>query len=313
MGRCAVIQSVVARQVVTGMRCGRGVVALVALVCLLQGCVAYDFLYGKSKRGESRQSDQELLRSAEGQLQRGRYEDARKDLQRLMNQYPDSELVTSARLGTAKALYLDKKYDEARTEYQRFLELHPQHERVDEAHYYLGMAYVRAADSSDRDQTDTKKGLEQFELLVRQMPDSQYVPDAQQRIVTARRKLAEKELYVGQFYFDRGNYAAAVGRFKRLLADYDAAGLEDQALYFLGESLWRLEQKDEARAAFQRLVQEDSQSEWAPAAAHRLGITLVRTGTPKPQGPGTFERMSQALRETWDELGDTLKSYQIFH
>ena len=285
---------------------------VLGLVCLLQGCAAYEYLYGKPPRRDTQQSDQELMRSAEGQLQRGRYEDARKDLQRLMNQYPDSDLVTSARLGTARALYQEKKYDEARAEYQRFLELHPQHERADEAHYYLGMAYVRAADAPDRDQTYTKKGLEEFTLLVRQMPDSQFVPDARQRIVTARRKLAEKDLYVGRFYFDRGNYAAAVGRFKSLLANYDAAGFDDQALYFLGESLWRLEQRDEARAAFQRLVQEHSQSEYAPAAAKRLEIALVRTGPPLPKGPGTFERMRQALGETWDELSETVRSYRIF-
>jgi len=291
---------------------GWAALALLGLVCFLQGCAAYDFLYGKPPSRATQQSDQELMRSAEGQLQKGRYEDARKDLQRLMNQYPDSDLVTTARLGTARALYLEKKYDEARAEYQRFLELHPQNERADEAHYYLGLSYVRAADTPDRDQTYTKKGLEEFNLLVRQMPDSQYVPEAQQRIAAARRKLAEKDLYVGRFYFDRGNYAAAVGRFKSLLADYNAAGLDDQALYFLGESLWRLEQKDQARVALQRLVQEHSQSEWARAAADRLEITLVRTGPPMPKGPGVLERMGQGLKETWDELSDTVRSYQIF-
>jgi outer membrane protein assembly factor BamD len=282
------------------------------LACLLSGCAAYEFLYGKPARRETRQSDQDLVRSAETQMQRGRYEDARKDLQRLMNQYPDSELVATARLGTAKALYLDKKYDEARAEYQRFLELHPQHDRTDEAHYYLGLSYVRAADSPDRDQSGTKKGLVEFELLVRQMPDSQYVPDARQRIVTARRKLAEKELYVGRFYFERGNYAAAASRFKSVLTEYNGAGYADEALYFLGESLWRLEQKTEATAAFVQLVQEDSQSQWAPAAAGRLGMPLVRTGQPKPKGPSLMSRMGQALRETWDELNDTVRSYRLF-
>jgi outer membrane protein assembly factor BamD len=173
------------------------------MVCLLQGCAAYDYLYGKPPRRETQQSDQELMRSAEGQLQRGRYEDARKDLQRLMNQYPDSDLVTSARLGTARALYPEKKYDEARAEYQRFLELHPQHERADEAHYYLGMAYVRAADAPDRDQTYTKKGLEEFTLLVRQMR-TRTVPDARQRIAVARRCLPRKICTSGGS-IDRGN------------------------------------------------------------------------------------------------------------
>ena len=69
-------------------------------VCLLPGCAAYEYLYGKSSSREAQRSDQDLLRSAEIQLQRRRYEEARKDLQRLMNQHPDSDLISTARLTT---------------------------------------------------------------------------------------------------------------------------------------------------------------------------------------------------------------------
>lgn len=286
---------------------------MVVLGCclLLQGCAIYDFLYGSAPRRGGQRSDQELLRSAEVAIQKRRYEEARADLQRLMNQYPESELVTIARLENAKALYLEKKFEEARAEYQRFLELHPQHERSDEAHYYLAMAYFRQADSPDRDQTFTRNALEGFELVLTQMPDSQYAPDARERKTQCRQKLAEKELYVGMFYFDRGNYTAAAARFGKLLADYGGAGFDDRALYHLGESLWRLEQKDEARATFQRLVQEHSQSEWAVPAATRLGMTLVRTGPPRPKGPGPIDRMWQGLKDSWEEFADTVKDYRL--
>ncbi len=294
------------------IRLRRGWLLLAGLCLLLQGCGIYEYLYGSPPRRESQRSDQELLRSAEVALQRRQYEDARKDVQRLMNQYPESELLAMARLTAAKALYLEKKYEEARAEYQRFLELHPQHERADEAHYYLAMSYFRQADTPDRDQSFTRKALEEFELLLSQMPDSQYAPDARERRAQCRRKLAEKELYVGVFYFNRGNYAAAVGRFTSLLRQYDGAGFDDQALYYLGESLWQLEQKDAARAAFQRLVDEHSQSEWAPRAAARLGVVLVRIGPPRPRGPGPVDRLWQGLQDTWDELVDTVKDYSFF-
>jgi outer membrane protein assembly factor BamD len=289
----------------------RGWIVFMGLSLLLQGCAVYDYLYGRPTRRESQRSDQELLRSAEAQLQQRRYEDARRDLQRLMNQYPESDLLAVARLASAKALYLEKKYDEARAEYQRFLDLYPQNERVDEAHYYLGMGYFRQADAPDRDQTFTRKALEEFDLLLGQMPDSQYAPDARERRAQARRKLAEKELYVGTFYFSRGHYAAAVGRLNGLLTQYGGAGFDDQALYFLGESLWQLEQKEAARDVFQRVVQDHSQSEWAAPAAARLGTTLVRTGPPKPKGPGAMERVWQGMTETWDELADTVKDYKF--
>ncbi len=290
-----------------------GVLALGVLL-LLQGCAVYDYLYGTPvRRSETTQrSDQDLLRSAEREMDRRRYDVARKDLQRLMNQYPDSDLLASARLASAKALYLQRKYDEARAEYQRFLDLHPQHERADEAHYYLGMSFYRAADTPDRDQTFTKKALEEFQLVVTQMPDSQYMRDAREHVALCRRKLAEKELYVGTFYFSRGNYSAAVARFNALLQQYDNSGFDDQALYYLGESLWRLEQRDQARIAFERLVQDYSKSEWARPAAHRLGVTLVRTGPPRPPGPGLLTRMWTAVEQTWDETLATIKTYSVF-
>ena len=294
-------------------RLRRAWLLLLGVCLLLQGCAIYDYLYGSAPRREGQRSDQELLRSAEASMERRNYEDARKDLQRLMNQYPDSDLATSARLASARALYLGKKYDEARAEYQRFLDLHPQHERADEAHYYLAMSFFSQTDSPDRDQSFTRKALDEFDILINQMPDSQFTPNARERKVQCRRKLAEKELYVGTFYFDRGQYAAAVGRVTSLLAQYPGAGFDDVALYYLGEALWKLEQKDAARAALQRVVQEHSQSEWAAPAAARLGVTLVRTGPPRPKGPGTIDRMWVGLQQGWGELWDTMKDYKVFH
>jgi outer membrane protein assembly factor BamD len=283
------------------------------MVFLLQGCAIYDYMYGSpTRRGDTTQrSDQDLLRSAETQIERQQYEDARKNLQRLMNQYPDSDLLAAARLASAKALYMQRKYDEARAEYQRFLDLHPQHDRADEAHYYLGMSFYRAADTPDRDQSFTKKALEEFQLVVTQMPDSQYVRDAREHVGRCRHKLGEKELYVGTFYFSRGHYTAAVSRFNVILSQYDNSGFDDQALYYLGESLWQLEQRDQARTAFERLVQDYSQSEFAGPAARRLGVTLIRTGAPKPPGPGLFSRMWAGMQDTWDEVLDSVKSYTV--
>jgi outer membrane protein assembly factor BamD len=279
---------------------------------LVQGCGIYEYIYGGPTRREAARSDQDLLRSAEAQLERRKYDDARKDLQQLINQYPESELLSAARLASAKSLYLARKYEEARTEYQRFLELHPQHDRTDEAHYYLGMTYFRQSDTADRDQSTTRKALDEFDILVKQMPDSQYVADARERIGVARRKLAEKEAYIGAFYFHRGEYAAASARFGVVLSEYPGAGFDDQALYYLGESLWQLEQKASARTAFQRLVDEHSQSPWAAPAARRLDITLVRTGPPLPPGPGLISRMWSGMKESWTELLDTVRDYQIF-
>lgn len=247
-------------------RWGAGLALLLCLAGVLGACAA------RRPAREAQRSDQELRQSAEAHLQRKRFEEARKDLQRLIAQYPESELVAEARLTTARAYFLEGRYDEARAELQRFLELFPQHDRVDEAHYYLGLAYFKELDATDRDDTPAKKALAEFELVAREFADSPYAKDAADKARICREKLAEKEVYVGTFYFRRERYGAAIGRFATALKSYPGTAVEDQALFYLGESLWRLEQREAAREAWGQLVAERPDSTLAAAAARRLGL-----------------------------------------
>ena len=65
--------------------------------------------------------------------------------------------------------------------------------------------------------------------------------------------------------------------------------------------------------AFQRLVPGALAVRVGARRGQALGDRPGADGSPKPKGPGTLERMWQALEETWDELGETVRSYRIFH
>jgi len=253
---------------------------------------------GKPQR-EQAQNEQELYRTAETDFQKQKFEDARQTLQRLINQFPDSELVAEARLRSARSLFNQDRYEESRAEYQRFLELFPEHDRIDEARYFMGLSYFRQMERVDRDQSFARQALAQFEILTKTMPDSAYAEDAGARAAVCRRRLAEKELYVGAFYFDRAEYAAAINRFNTVLAEYPGIGLDDEALYYTAEGLWRLEQREAAAQAFRRLVQEFPESSYAPAAAGRLGVRLTKPVRPKvtDQRPWT-----ERVRSWWTEI-----------
>jgi outer membrane protein assembly factor BamD len=244
-------------------------------------------------------SDQELLQTAETELKGKKYEDARQSLQRLINQYPDSELVAEARLRSAKALFDQDRYEEARAEYQRFLELFPEHERIDEARYYIGLAYFRQIERVDRDQSSAQQALSQFQILLKTMPDSTYAEDAAAKAAICRRRLGEKELYVGTFYFTRGQYAAAVNRYTTVLKEYAGIGLDDEALYYRGEALWRLEQREASAQAFQRIVKEFPESAFAPQAASRLGVALVKPVRPKVEDTRPW---GERVKSWWGEV-----------
>jgi len=260
-----------------------------------------------SKRAESRAgSDQELLSLAESAMSKKRYEEARKSLQRLINQYPESELVPIARLNLGRSYFNEKRYDEARVEFQRFIELFPQHERLDEAHYYMGLSFYRQMEKADRDQTLSKKALAAFQTVATEFKESQFAGDARAKYIECRRRLAEKELYVGTFYFTRGSFGAAIRRFETILKDYPGSGYDDQALYYVGESLWQLEQRAAARAAFERLISQFPDSEAAALAAQRIGVRLVQNPRNQKPSRGFFGAALAAMSDTFSELKDAI-------
>jgi outer membrane protein assembly factor BamD len=248
---------------------------------------------------EAARSDQELYQTAEEDLQKKKFDDARQSLQKLINQFPESELVAEARLKSARALYNQDRFEEARAEYQRFLELFPEHERVDEARYFTGMAYFRQMERVDRDQSFARQALTQFQTIGKTMPDSQYAEDALGKVAICRRRLADKEMYVGEFYFKRAQYSAAVNRFNTVLVEYPGIGLDDEALYLKAEALWQLEQREAAAEAFGRIVRDFPESSRAPAAAGRLGVALVKPVRPKVEDT---RPLSERVRSWWNEL-----------
>jgi outer membrane protein assembly factor BamD len=275
---------------------------------IISGCASLDFLASKPVEPLSN-SDRELMSQAEAAITVKNYDEGRKHLQRLINHFPESELVPVARLNVGRSYFDEKRYDEARVEYQRLLELFPQHELLDEAQYYMGLSYFYQMEKTDRDQTMTKKAIREFQALVSEFRNSQFVPDAQARLTECHRRIVQRELYVGKFYFNREAYGAAIPRLESVLKEYPRSEYNDQVLFYLGESLWELEQKEQAKAVYQRLIAEFPDSDMAPPAAQRIGLILARTPREHKPSPGflgiTFTTMADALAELTNAILDS--------
>lgn len=215
--------------------------------------------------------------AGEQAIEQGEPEEAQKKALQDLYRRLGGRLAARPWLDLARSAFDGEEYTKAREEYLRFLDFFPRHPLAHEAHYYLGLSYFKEMRDVDRDQTYTQKALEHFEAVL-EKPDSPHAAEARGKAAHCRRRLAEKELYVGTFYLKRGRYAAALGRFETLLNDYDGVGLDDQALFYKGEALRRLKRDEEAQAAFRRLLHKHRGSSFAREAAGRLGV-------PPPKDP----------------------------
>jgi outer membrane protein assembly factor BamD len=191
------------------------------------------------------------------------YFEAAKKFEQLKSSFPDSPPYTVwAELKVGDCHFFRKEYVEAIAAYEEFKKIHPTHEEIPYVQYQIGMAYFNETLSRDRDQTFTKKALSNFEYLVANYPPSLFTKKASEKIEICRKRLADHEFYVGNYYYKDGNYKAASLRFQNLLQNFPNMHQEDKTLFLLGKSYVELEQEEKAREAFAKIITEYPKSSY---------------------------------------------------
>ena len=97
---------------------------------------------------------------------------------------------------------------------------------------------------SERDQKAAKESFEAFRELATRFPESKYTPDAEKRMLYIVNALAQYEVHVARYYYERGAYVAAVNRAQSALTDYKEVPAQEDALYILMQSYERLNMQD---------------------------------------------------------------------
>ena len=219
----------------------RWTIFLPVILFLLFGCA------GKRKDVKTISGDPEVLYKQGLVLFNKRdYPEALKKFEELKSSFPDSPPYTVwAELKIGDSHFLKKDYVEAIAAYEEFKKIHPTHEEITYVQYQIGMAYFNQMLTLDRDQTSTKKALSNFEYLIANYPPSLFTEKAKEKIGVCKRRLADHEFYIGDFYYHKGKFQAAVSRFEGLLKKFPKNPEEDKILYLLGKSYLELNQLGE--------------------------------------------------------------------
>ncbi len=202
------------------------VLLIICGLFLLSGCSLWHSLFGS----EDEPTPAEIMSEAMEDFNEGRFEKAVETFQKIKDRYPYSTFAITAELKMADALYERGQYDEARDEYAEFEKMHPRNKNVPYVLYQQGMCYFNKSSSIDRDQSNTLKAREEFERLIKRFRKSDYTEQARRKVRECYVKLAEHELYVGDFYFKKGKYKTAMDRYLYLIAHYPDVGQYYQAL-----------------------------------------------------------------------------------
>jgi outer membrane protein assembly factor BamD len=162
-------------------------------------------------------------------------------------QHPYSIWATKAQLMGAYSFYARGDYDDAILALDRFIQLHPGNRDISYAYYLKGLSYYEQITDVGRDQRVTELALGSLSDVTRRFPASKYARDAQLKIDLTQDHLAGKEMEVGRFYLNRGQYLAAINRFRNVIDTYQSTTHTPEALHRISEAYTAVGIEPEAR------------------------------------------------------------------
>jgi outer membrane protein assembly factor BamD len=108
----------------------------------------------------------------------------------------------------------------------------------------------------------TDLALATLKEIIARFPDSRYARDAKVKIDLTIDHLAGKEMEIGRYYLKRGNYLAAVNRFKVVVDKFQTTTHVPEALHRLSEAYTAMGLTDEARRVAAVLGHNFPGNEW---------------------------------------------------
>lgn len=246
----------------------KGPVIILATVMMLSGCAWWTDLW---TREMPKNTPDALYKAGYDYYQDGRYKKAAESFQRLKDLHPLHPLAILAEMGIADSHYSDGSYSEAELAYNDFMNLHPTNENIPYVIYQIGMCHYSQMLSIDRDQTETHRAKREFERLMSRFPGSKFAFMGDKRLKECKQKLAEHEFYVGEFYFNRKHYKAALKRFETITREYPNLGLDYKAQYYLVETarLMTIEEVKKQKEEAEIKAKEKAKADKARAKAEK--------------------------------------------
>lgn len=191
----------------------------------------FGLFLGCSSKEKNANTPEGLFQIAKEYDDAERYEIALQKYADVKNKFPYSSLATASELAIADVHYKRESFAEAQIAYQNFRDLHPKHPKIDMVIFKTGMSfYQQLPDTVDRDLILANDAIYHFSEVIKNYPKSEFVAEAKEKRDKCYVMLAEKELYVADFYLMHEDFAASLNRYENLLAKYPALGLDPKAL-----------------------------------------------------------------------------------
>ncbi len=176
--------------------------------------------------------------------------------------FPQGKWAPKAALMAAYSYYIQDYYGDSIAELERFIKVYPLHKDLVYAYYLLSVCYYEQIVDEKKDLQAIIQAKKNFQIIIKNYPDTEYAMDAEFKIDLINDILAAKEMYIARYYFDKKKWIPAINRFRKITDEYDTTIYAEEALHRLVEVHYTLGLIDEAEKYAQLLGYNYQSSKW---------------------------------------------------
>lgn len=195
-------------------------------------------------------SVEKLFQDGTTEMNDGNYKDASDRFIAIEARFPFGPFAQQALINLAYVQWKQNEAEQALATIARFEQQYPNHPGTDYMLYLKGLilftppsaAFSRFTqqDPSERDPQALRKSYEAFNTLVTRFPDSRYSPDARKRMNWLVNIMADHQVHLARFYYDRQAYVAAINRAQNVITEFEGVPASEMALYIMMVSYQKL-------------------------------------------------------------------------
>ncbi len=162
----------------------------------------------------------QLFSDAQIAMQDKKYDRAITLFSQIQRDFPFSDYALEAELSLADAYYLNEDYLDAAASYKLFNELHPRTEASAYVLFQTAMSLSHVNNSVDRTVSEAQEAIGYFEQVMTLYPNTNFAKQAPSEILNAKTKIAERELFLAQVFWNMGNKNAAYARYAYVVENF---------------------------------------------------------------------------------------------
>jgi outer membrane protein assembly factor BamD len=250
--------------------------------------------------------DRVLFERAGRDMQKSRFTVSRLTLQTLINTYPDSDYLPQAKYMMAESFYREESsasLTQAETAFKDYITFFPANPLAADAQMKVAMTHIRRLEKPDRDSAQAHLAEIELQAFIQMYADIARAPllsEAKQKLRAIQDVLADSDSGVGDQYFKKQIYPAAVSRYQEVITKYPDYSRMPEILFNLAESLRLIGNEPESAIYYSRIVVEHPLSSKVTDAKRRLTAMSI----PIPEAnPVALARAQESARDDNGVLG----------